>query len=88
MEQCLITGGEEIIVALDADDTELAKTLTVKYNLNLNHYFTFNSALVTLYQNKIAKLKEWREDEQITASQKEQIAKEIKAMEDICSLEL
>lgn len=88
MEQCLIKGGEENVAALDADDTELAKTLTVKYNLNLNHYFTFNSALVTLYQNKIAKLKECEEDEQITALQKEQIAKEMKAMEDICSLGL
>jgi hypothetical protein len=88
MEQCLLKDEENIDSALDASNMDAAKTLSAKHCLNLQHYFKFHAALVTLYQHKIQKLEDSQGDGPINLSQKGQIAKEMKVMEDICCIGL
>ena len=88
MEQCLLKDEENIDSALDASNMDLVKTLSAKHCLNFQHYFKFDAALVTLYQHKIQKLEDSQGYDSINLSQKGQIAKEIKVMEDICCIGL
>ena len=86
MEEQLSLIGEEINAAFSSSNIEVARTLSSKYNLSLQSYFKLNSALVTLYENKIKKLESNEGEIPISMSQKEQIAKEMKEMEKICCL--
>ena len=88
LEHSLLKTGEDITAALNGSNTELAKKLNAKQNLNLQQYFKYQSALVNLYQQKITKLQATQEEVHISLSQKMQIMKEMQVMEGLCNLGL
>lgn len=84
-EKSLVGGAAEVVSALDGDNTEFAWELSKKYQGNLEQYLKLNSALITLYESTLRKL-DGSDAEKISSSQQEQVEKEIKEMEKICSL--
>lgn len=88
MEQCLLQNEENIVVALDEDNVDLAKAHLTKHSLNLQQHFKLQTALVSLYEHQIKKIQGCHGDGPISLSQKEQIAEEMKMMEDMCFLDL
>ena len=88
MKQQLLKNQDNLKLALDAEDLNLSKRLSDEHCSNLKHYLDFNEALVTLYENEITKLQDCQNDCPVTVSQKKQIEKETKLMENICSVGL
>ena len=82
--QCLVQDEENIVSALNDNNVDLAKTHLTKHSSNLQQHFKLQTALISLYEHKIQKIQSCYGDDSISPSQKEQLANEMKVMEDIC----
>ena len=74
--------------AINEQDIDQVKLATVNYQSSLELYMKLNSTIIQLYCKEIDTLKYQSIEDTITSSQKEQLKREFKALESLCTLGL
>ena len=71
------------VSSLNCGDIQLLRKSTKEFRSNLKKYFNLQSALITLYETQLKELRQEQEPN-ITESQKKQLEKEIKELQQLC----
>ena len=87
-EKHLVDEWNSIRQAINEQDIDQVKLATVNYQSSLELYMKLNSTIVQIYSKKIDVLKHENTEDTISSSQKEQLKKEFKALECLCTLGL
>jgi hypothetical protein len=87
-EEHLVNEWNSIRQAMNEQDIDQVKLATVKYQSSLELYIKLNSTIIQVYTKKIDALKHQSMEDTISSSQKEQLKKEFKALESLCTLGL
>ena len=87
-EEQLVNEWNSIRQAINEQDIDQVKLATVNYQSSLELYMKLNSTIIQLYCKEIDTLKHQSMEDTITSSQKEQLKKEFKALESLCTLGL
>ena len=88
LEPSLVSEWEIVAEAIDANNMNEAKVAALRYQSYFERYFALNSGLVNLYEKDIKNLKRTQSEYPISMSQQQQMLKEVKEMEHLCSFGL